>query len=260
MRRIKALRAPMIRLLLFALLSTVAVLAQTAPPPAPPPRLYAVRLSTGPGWDAAKSPSDQSGMKEHSANIARLRREGTLVLGARFGELGLLVLRVSDEAAVRTQLAPDPTIASGVFKIQIDVFSPFAHGTTAWLTTPEAVVLRAYLDAYNRHEPDSVAALLSPKVKWLSLDADKLATDGDGREAVRTWLTGYFKSMPDVRSEFLSIEQTGAFLYVRERASWTAKDGTSRSQQAHSVYEIRDGLIERVWYFPSVRDPAPASK
>ena len=246
-------------MLFVQLVSAAVALAQAPSPVAAPPRLFAVRLSTGPGWDAAKSPNDQAGMKEHSANIARLRREGTLVLGARFGELGLLVLRVPDEAAVHAQFAPDPAVTKGVFKVQIDVFSPFAHGTTAWLTTSEAVVLRAYLDAYNRHEPDAVTALLSPKVKWYSLDADKLVTDGDGRDALRTWLTGYFKSLPDVRSDFLGIEQIGAFLSVRERASWTAKDGTSRSQQSHSVYEIRDGLIERVWYFPSTRDPAPAT-
>jgi hypothetical protein len=253
-------------ILLNAFFSTIAMLAQ-APSPAPappspvaPPRLYAVRLATGPAWDAAKSPNDQTGMKEHSANIGRLRREGTLVLGARFGELGLLVLRAPDEAAARALLAPDPTVDNGVFKVQIDVYSPFAHGTTAWLTTPEAVTLRAYFDAYNRHEPDAVAALLSPKVKWFSLDADKLSTDGDGREALRTWLTSYFKSLPDTRSDALSIDQNGAFLSLRERASWTAKDGAKRSQQSHSVYEIRDGLIERVWYFPAVKDPAPAPK
>ena len=246
-------------MLLLTAAATV-LLAQEPAPANAPPRLYAVRLSTGPAWDSAKPPNDQAGMKEHSANIARMRREGTLVLGARFGELGLLVLRVPDESAVRAQLAFDPAVSSGVFKARIDVFSPFAHGTTAWLTTPEAVVLRAYLDAYNRHEPDAVAALLSPKVKWYSLEGDKLGTDGDGREALRAWLVGAFKSRPDVRSDFLSIEQTGAFLSVRERARWTTADGTSRSQQSHGVYEIRDGLIERAWYFPALLDPpAPRS-
>ena len=228
--------------------------------PLPAPKLFAVRLTTGPAWDAAKSPNEQAGMKEHGANIARMRRDGVLVLGARFGEMGLMVLRVLDEPAARAQFAADPTIASGVFQAQVDVYAPFAHGTTAWLTTPEAMVLRAYLEAYNRHEPDAVAAFLAPEIKWLSLDAEKLSVDGDGREALRTWLAGYFKSLPDVRSDFLAIEQTGAYLTVRERASWTAKDGTRRSQQAHGVYEIRDGLIARVWYFPSVRDPAPAAK
>ncbi len=242
------------------LVLVVAALAQSASPvpsAQAPPRFYAVRLSTGPAWDGAKPANDQTGMAAHSQNIARLRREGTLVLGGRFGELGLLVLRVPDEAAARQALAPDPTSTNGVFKVQIDVFSPFAHGSTAFLTTPEAITLRAYLDAFNRHEPDAVAALLAPQVKWLALDGDKLSVEGDGRDAMRVWLKGSYTSQPDVRSEFLSIEQAGAFLSVRERASWTARDGTRRSQQGHGVYEIRDGLIVRVWYFSPVPDAAP---
>ena len=241
-----------IRVGLFFLLSLAGLLAQ----PVPPPKLWAVRLTTGPAWDPARKPNEQAGMIEHGTNIARMRREGALVLGARYGDTGLMVFRVADESAVHAQFADDPTIAAGVFKMQVDVFAPFAHGTTAWLTTPEAITLRAYLDAYNRHESEAVAALLAPDVKWLSLDAEKLTVDGDGRGALRIWLAGYFNSLPDVRSEFLSIEQTGAFLSVRERASWTAKDGIRRSQQSHGVYEIRDSLIARAWYFPSVRDPA----
>ena len=70
------------------------------------------------------------------------------------------------------------------------------------------------------------------------------------------WLAGYFKSLPDVRSEMFDITQTGVFVSYRERASWTAKDGKPRAQQALAVYEMRDGLIVRVWYFPAVREPA----
>jgi hypothetical protein len=243
--------------LLALLLSLSFVTAVLAQPPSPPvPRLYAVRLTTGPAWDSAKSPNTQAGMAEHSANIARLRRDGTLVHGARFGELGLLILRLPDESAVRAALAPDPTITSGVFKIQIDPYAPFAHGTTAYLVTPEAVVLRAYLDAFNRHDPAAVAATLSPAVKWFSLSSDQLSTDGEGRDAVHTWLTGYFKSFPDVRSELSDLSQNGPYLSFRERATWTAKDGTRRSQQSLATAEIRENLLVRIWYFPAVKDPA----
>ncbi|MEO6222364.1 MAG: hypothetical protein ABIP90_03875 [Vicinamibacterales bacterium] len=94
-------RTVMTHTLSFVLLVTAAF-AQTPAPAAPaPPRLSAVRLSTGPAWDAAKGPNDQTGISAHSLNIARLRGHGTLVFGGRFGELGLLVLRVPDEAAVR---------------------------------------------------------------------------------------------------------------------------------------------------------------
>lgn len=106
-----------LQVVLFALAGSLT--AQTASPPqapAAPPRLYAVRLTTGPAWDTAKLPNEQAGMKEHSANIARMRRDGVLVLGARIGDTGLLVLRVPDEAAARAQFADDPTVATGVFK------------------------------------------------------------------------------------------------------------------------------------------------
>jgi ketosteroid isomerase-like protein len=241
---------------LIALLPAV-LLAQTPEPPAPP-KLYAVRLTKGPAWDEAKSPNDQAGMREHSANIERLRREGTLVLGARFGELGLLVLRVPDTVAVQAQLAPDPAIAGGVFKTQVDVFSPFAHGNTAWLTTPEAIVLRAYLDAGNRLDADAVAALCAENFTWYNVEGEQVAPEVQGRAQLHEWLRGYYRNLPSARSEFLGIEQAGPFLTVRERTSWENKEGQRRSQQAVGVYEIRDGLIQRVWYFPSVKDTPPA--
>lgn len=233
----------------------LAVAAQAQSPTAIPeiPALFAVRLTKGPAWDETKGPNEQAGMREHSANIARLRREGILVHGARFGELGLLVLRLPDEAAVRQQLAADPTIAAQVFSLQVDRFAPFAHGTTAWPMTPEAVILRAYYDAYNRHDPDAVAALLAEDVRWYSVAGDQVATDAESRTAVRDWLVGYFKSIPSTRSTLQSLEVTGAHLAVRERATWTTGDGQPRAQEALAVYEIRDGLIRRVWYFPATR-------
>lgn len=238
----------------IALLTLATVLAAQ---PTPPPKMFAVRLTTGPAWDAAKSPNDQSGMREHSANIARMRRDGVVVLGARFGEVGLVVLRVPDAAAATAQFAADPTIAAGVFKLQVDAFAAFAHGNTAYLMTPEAMLLRAYLDAFNRHEAEAVAAFCADNFKWFSVDGDKTSVDADGRAPLRDWLVGYFKSLPTVRSEFLSVDQAGPFLTVRERASWDNKEGKRVSQQGFGLYEIRDGLIQRVWYFPAVKDPPP---
>jgi len=92
-------------LALFGLCLTATLPAQTATPSAPPPKMFAVRLTTGPTWDATKSPNEQTGMREHSANIARMRREGVVVLGARFGDTGLIILRVPP-LGCRTPLSP----------------------------------------------------------------------------------------------------------------------------------------------------------
>lgn len=224
---------------------------------APPPALFAVRLTTGPAWDTTRAPNAQPGMAEHSANIARMRREGVLVFGARFGELGLMVLRVPDEATARQQFAGDPTIASGVFAMRVDRYQPFAHGTTAYLATPEAELMRQYLERFNRHDADGVAALVAEDFGWQMVADSVVTTELRGRGALRAWLAGYFPATRAVRSEFLAMEQVGPYLTVRERVSWERADGTRTAQQSLAMYEVRAGLIQRAWYYPSALTTPP---
>lgn len=121
--------------------------------------------------------------------------------------------------------------------------------------TPQARVLHAYVDAFNRHDAAAVAALLAPRVKWMTVDTDKLTVEGEGRDAVHSWLDSFFKAEPDVRTELLSLEQTGILLAVHERVTATV-NGKTRREQSHAVYEVRDGLLTHVWYFPAVREDA----
>lgn len=241
------------RLLAVAGALATCALAQSPAPPAPA-SLYCVRFTSGPAWDTAKSPNEQDGMPEHSANLGQLRRNGAIVLGARFGDTGLVVFRAPDAATVDRYLEPDPTLRNGVFTARVDAFQPFYHGHTRVLDSEEAVLLRAYLDAFNRQEPGTIAALCAEDFIWYGVEGGTLAPEVQGRSRLHEWLTGYFKSLPSVRSEFLSIEQTGAFLSVRERSTWTNRAGVRVSQQALGIYEVRDGLIRRAWYFPSTPD------
>lgn len=216
--------------------------------------LFAVQFTTGPQWDSAKAPNEQAHFAEHSANLSRLRKDGVLVIGARYGEVGLVVLRLPDEDAVKAQLARDPSIEAGTFAARIDRFVPFMHGSTrAPIVTPEAVALRAYYDAFNRHEADATSAMLAEDVKWYSVAGDTQSLEGDGRVAIHEWLTGYFKQFPDVKSDVLELQQTGAHLFVHERASWTGPDGEKRQQSSLAIYEVRDELVKRAWYYPPAR-------
>ena len=116
----------------------------------------------------------------------------------------------------------------------------------------EAATVRAYVAAYNAHDIDGVVKLLHPEFVWLNLDGETVAVEARGREAVRTSLAGYFKSLPSARSEIEALSALGPWVSVRERAHWLGKDGP-RSQAAMSVYEVREGLLRRVWYYPSVK-------
>lgn len=106
-------------------------LAAAEPTPPPATKLFAVTFTTGPGWDASKPFNEQKFAKEHSANLARLRSESFAVLGGRYADKGLVIVRATDEAAVRAQLAQDPSLAAGTFQVTVDEYRPFYHGTTA---------------------------------------------------------------------------------------------------------------------------------
>jgi hypothetical protein len=69
---------------------------------------------------------------------------------------------------------------------------------------------------------------------------------------VRTQLTAYFRQLPSARSAIETITALGPWVSVRERASWSSASGP-RSQAALSIYEVRSGVIHRVWYYPAVR-------
>lgn len=218
--------------------------------------LFTVRFTTGPGWDASKPFPEQKRAAEHSANLRRMREEGLIAFGGRFADIGLIVVRAPDEAAVRSQLARDPSLEAGTFRVAVDEYRPFfapAAPPPEPAETTEVEVVRRAIAAFNAHDADAFAALCAEDVKWLGIAGDSLSVDGAGRESIREWLAGHFESLPEVRSEVSGLAQAGAHVAFHERVTWTAGDGSPSVQSALGVYEIRDGAFRRAWYFPSER-------
>lgn len=250
-------------LLLAALFALGALNPARGAEPAPPAeKLFAVTFTVGPAWDASKPFAAQAHSREHSANLMRLRAEGLALLGGRYSDKGLLIVRAASETAVRAELAKDPSIAAGTFQATVEEYRPFFHGDTKPpAASAEMAVIRAALAAYNAHDAAAVAAHYADDIAWFGFGADgKQSLEGDGRDAVQKWLAGYFQSLPDVRAEISDVAQSGAHVSFRERVTWTAKDGTKRAQAALAVYEVRDGKIKRAWYFPATRETPPAAK
>ena len=115
---------------------------------------------------------------------------------------------------------------------------------------PEATV-RANLDAFNRQDVEALVATVAEDFVWYNVDGDKLLPETRGREALRKGMQSYFKSLPSARSSAEVLTVNGDFVSIRERATWKNNAGESASQAAIGVYEVREGLIRRVWYFPA---------
>lgn len=105
---------------------------------ASPLPLFAAEIRTGAKWDAAKPPQEQPYFREHSQNLRRLRDAGHLVMGARYGEVGLVVLAAADAAAARAMMDADPSFEAGTFRYDLHPFNVFYGGTLAPRPRPAA--------------------------------------------------------------------------------------------------------------------------
>ena len=116
--------------ILGVLVASVA-LAQPAPAATidPAANLYAVEIRTGANWDATKPAHEQAHFREHSAILKRLRDQGHLVLGARYSDKGLLVLRAATDQDAHAMLADDPSIRAKVFGYELHPFNVFYGGS-----------------------------------------------------------------------------------------------------------------------------------
>jgi uncharacterized protein YciI len=99
-----------------------------APAGAPPLRTFAVEFRTGPAWEGGKTPQEQKHFADHSANLRKLRSEGRIVLGGRYGDVGLVLLRATSENEARALVA-DPAVAAGVFVTAVAPWRAFMGGS-----------------------------------------------------------------------------------------------------------------------------------
>lgn len=95
---------------------------------ATPHPLFIVHFETGANWEADKPFHEQAHASDHGANLKRLRDAGLILLGARYADKGMLVLRAESEAAVRAEIDRDPMVTNDVFTYTIHAFHPFYEG------------------------------------------------------------------------------------------------------------------------------------
>lgn len=115
-------------------------------------------------------------------------------------------------------------------------------------TTNEERV-RAYVSAFNHRDIDSMLAMVSDDIQWLSVVGDTILVETESKPSLKESMAAYFKSMPSAKSELEWVQMSASRVAALERASWESKSGP-KSQASLCVYEFRDGLISRVYYYP----------
>lgn len=110
--------------------------------------------------------------------------------------------------------------------------------------------VRAFVEAFNARDIDAMDALVTDDVAWLSITPDGLRTETEGRAALQSAMVSYFSSCSSCRSTLGPLLESAQRVAVVETAHWQTDDGP-KSQQSMAVYELDDGRIRRVHYFPA---------
>ncbi len=113
--------------------------------------------------------------------------------------------------------------------------------------------ISSYTEAYNDRDIQAMSALMHPDIQWLNVEGHEVSVIADGKADLVAQMNDYVLSPSATTSTLEGAVADGPFMALREVARWPREDGSIAEQSALAVYEIRDGLVRRVWYFPVTR-------
>jgi len=91
-------------------------------------KLFIIHFTLGENWDKDKPANEQKYFKHHSENLRALRAENKLLLGARYADKGMIIIKASDEAGARKLIEQDSTVIHHVFNFELHLLKPFYYG------------------------------------------------------------------------------------------------------------------------------------
>ncbi|MEM9169042.1 MAG: nuclear transport factor 2 family protein [Pseudomonadota bacterium] len=129
-----------------------------------------------------------------------------------------------------------------------------AAGACAPQPPEGAAVVDAFITAYNDKDVDAMAALMHRDVQQIGVSEDRVDVVARGKDDLVRQMRRYAASEQRTRSRIDGLVGDGAFIAVREVAEWSGIDGDTRRRSALAVYEVENGLVRRVWYYPASAD------
>lgn len=116
---------------------------------------------------------------------------------------------------------------------------------------PHVRLIQEHFERFNEHDAAGVAALATDDVAWYSIEGDQIITNSEGADGLVTGLEQYFGAIPTVRARLEHVHAKGSFAMAREVVSWSTPQGERRAQASFSCYQIHEGKVRAVWYFPA---------
>ncbi len=84
--------------------------------------------TVGESWDTEKQPGEQTYFKEHSEFLSKLRKEKKIILGSRYSDTGMLILKADSLEAAKKILHQDIALQKKLFNVVVYPFNTFYKG------------------------------------------------------------------------------------------------------------------------------------
>lgn len=91
-------------------------------------KLFIVIYTPGGNWDPAKQPQDQSFFNFHSKRLQNYRKEGMILLGARYSNKGMIIMPAENEDEIRKIVFADSAVIVKTFSAEVFPYNVFYDG------------------------------------------------------------------------------------------------------------------------------------
>lgn len=88
-------------------------------------KLYIVHFEIGPSWNHSLEPKEQISFQEHSHNMNRLRKVNIIIFGARYTNVGIIIIKAQSLKLARTIIANDPGVKARIFDYRVEELNVF---------------------------------------------------------------------------------------------------------------------------------------
>lgn len=126
--------------------------------------------------------------------------------------------------------------------------SLFKSSTKSPEETKAIQLFNDYTEAFNKGDMAKVISFFSDDFAWISIKPKVFETILRGRAQLIKSYDNYFKTYPDAKTKILDLSYDEGYIWTKELVAWTV--GKEKiSQKTNAVYYIKEGKIQRLWYF-----------
>ena len=91
-------------------------------------KLFIVIYTPGEKWDPSKQPQEQPYFSFHSKRLQNYRKDGKILIGARYSNKGMIIMPAATEEDVKTIVFADSAVIGQTFNAEVFPYSVFYDG------------------------------------------------------------------------------------------------------------------------------------